>query len=160
MIYILIVIAIVAAEHFIKNYIEKNIKDGEERDIAGGRITVQKYHNKGAFLNFLDNKKEIVKAASSVCLGLLLLLFVTTLPRKGSRLYKLGLSLVLGGAASNVSDRFRRGYVVDYFSINYKKLKNIIFNIGDFAIFAGCFFLFLSEILMAVFKSGSDKTLK
>ncbi len=150
MVYILIVVAFVLAEHKIKDYIEKNRKLDEKEAILNGKIIIRKQYNKGAMLNFMDDKKEIVKVVSGACLGLLVLLFAITIPKKGKRLYKLGLSLMLGGAISNVADRYTRGYVIDYFTINYKKLKSIVFNLADMAIFIGSLFIMLSS----VFKPG------
>ena len=46
------------------------------------------------------------------------------------------------GAASNVLDRFKRGYVIDYFTINIKPIKNIVFNLADIFIFIGSFITF------------------
>lgn len=158
MLYIILIIAFVLTEYCIKNYIDSNMKLNEKKDILGGRITLKKYYNKGAFLNFLENKKEIVKTVSGICLGFLLLLFAFTLPKKGNRLFKLGLSLTLGGAISNVSDRILRGHVIDYFSINCKKLKNIVFNLADIAIFLGSLLLLISLFFSAGGKSGTDKT--
>lgn len=159
MLYLFIVIAFVIAEHKIKNYMEEHRELGVKQEILGGRIILRKYHNTGAFLNFLEDKKELVKTISGVFLGLLALLFAFSLPKKGNKLYKLGLALLLGGAISNVSDRFRRGYVVDYFSINCKKLKTVIFNLADFAIFIGSAFILLSSLLSAIFSEASDKSL-
>lgn len=158
MIYILIVIGIVLMEYKIKNYIEANFEQGEEKKILNGKITVTKYYNKGAFLNLLENKKEIVKTVSLAGIGILLLLFAFALPKKGNRLYKLGFALLLGGGISNVSDRLMRGHVVDYFSINAKKIKNIVFNLADIAIFIGAILIFLSSLFTTVFQSGTDKT--
>lgn len=146
MFYILLVAVIAIGEFYIKSYMEKNQPLGERKEILKGKVTIQKYYNQGAFLNFLENKKEIVKTISCVFLGLILLLFTIMLPKKGNKLFKLGLSLTLGGAISNVADRVFRGYVVDYFSINYKKLKNIIFNLADIAIMIGSIFMFLSSV--------------
>jgi signal peptidase II len=157
MFYILIVVAFVVAEYKIKNYIEANIQFGEKHEIMKGKIVVNKHYNKGAFLNFLENKKETVKTVSFICLGLLLLLFTIMLPKKGNKIFKLGLSLVLGGAISNVSDRFLRGYVVDYFSVNCRKLKNIVFNLADFFIFIGSLLIIISTLFSGIFKSGADK---
>lgn len=160
MLYILFVIAVVIAEHKIKNYMEANRELGVKKEILKGKIIIQKYHNEGAFLNFMENKKELVKTVSGIFLGLLFLLFAIMLPKKGNRLFKLGLALALGGAISNVSDRFRRGYVVDYFTINYKKLKTIIFNLADMAIFLGSALILLSSLISTVFKGGADKAFK
>ncbi len=158
MIYIIIIGVIVLVEYKIKSYIEKNYEIGEEKEILKGRITITKYYNNGAFLNFLQDKKEILKIVSCAGLGFLILLFALMLPKKGNRLYKLGLSLLIGGAITNVSDRIKKGHVVDYFTINYKKLKNVVFNLGDFAIFIGSALIFLSSVLSTVFQSGSDKS--
>ncbi|MDF2944253.1 MAG: putative rane protein [Herbinix sp.] len=146
MLYILLVAIVVIGEHYIKSYIEKNKQLGEEEKILKGKITIRKFYNKGAFLNFMENKKELVKTISCVLLGLILLLFAIMLPKKGNKLFKLGLSLALGGAISNVADRVLRGYVVDYFSINYKKLRNVIFNLADIAIFLGSALMTLSTM--------------
>ena len=66
-------------------------------------------------------------------------LLLSVLGRRGNYVMKLGLSLLLGGAASNAFERAAYGKVTDYFriSIGSKKLEKIIFNIGDFCIFAG-----------------------
>ncbi len=160
MIYLILVIGFVFAEHKIKNYIEKNREMDESSEHFGGKIIIRRYHNKGAMLNFLEKKKELVKTVSGIFLGLLVLLFAFSLPKKGNKLYKLGLALLLGGAISNVSDRFRRGYVVDYFSFNCKKLKTIIFNLADMAIFLGSALIMLSSLFSSISESGSDKALK
>jgi signal peptidase II len=146
MLYILIVVAVVLLETKIKNYIEQNKQHDDKEEILDGKIILTKHHNEGAFLNFMENKKEMVKTISGVLLGLILLLFAFILPKKGNKLMKLGLALALGGAISNVTDRFKRGYVVDYFSFNCKKLKNIIFNLADMAIFLGSILMLLSSI--------------
>jgi signal peptidase II len=146
MLYILVVAIVAIGEYYIKNYMEKNRQLGERREILKGIITIRKYYNQGAFLNFLEDKKEMVKTISCVFLGLILLLFTFMLPKKGNKLFKLGLSLALGGAISNVADRVFRGHVIDYFSINFKKLKNIIFNLADMAIIFGSLLMFLSSV--------------
>ena len=51
---------------------------------------------------------------------------------------KWGLTLLLGGAYSNTYDRLARKYVVDYVSFNGPfRLRNVMFNIGDFCIMIG-----------------------
>lgn len=138
---------------------EKSRELGERQEILNGKIILRKYYNRGMFLNFLENKKEIVKTISSIFLGLLILLFIVILPRKGnSKLFKFGLSLILGGAISNVMDRVNKGYVVDYFSFNYKKLKNIIFNLSDIVIFLGSFIIVLSSLFSRKNNCSTNKT--
>ncbi len=158
MIYIFIVLVIVIGECYIKNYIEKNRKLGERQEILKGNIIIRKHHNEGAFLNFMGEKKEMLKTISCILLGLVSLLFIILLPKKGKKVFKLGLAFALGGAISNVSDRIKRGYVVDYFSFNCKKLKSIIFNLSDIAIFLGSGLMLLSSLFTAIREGSTDKT--
>lgn len=135
MIYLSLVGIIFVAELFIKNYIEKNKKMNEEEEILGGNITLTRYHNKGAMLNFMEKNTKLVVFISGLLLGGLLFLFGMLIPRKGNKVLKFSLALLVGGAASNVYDRVERGYVVDYFS--FKWLKNVVFNIADLFIIGG-----------------------
>ena len=94
----------------------------------------------------LKEKKELVKmiplAVVSAAAGILCWI----LPKKGQFVEKIGLSMVIGGGLSNLYDRLFRGYVVDYFSIQWKKLKDVVFNLGDIFVFAGSLILLLREL--------------
>ena len=139
MIYITIAAIIFLLEIKIKKYIEDNKEMHKKEEIFNGNIILERYHNKGAMLNFLEKDAKLVKNISLTLLGIILLVFLFLLPKKGDRLLKVALSLILGGALSNVYDRITRGYVVDYFS--FKFLKKIVFNISDIVIFIGSFFV-------------------
>ena len=67
---------------------------------------------------------------------------------KSRGLQKLGLSMMIGGAVSNGYERFRFGKVTDYVQLNVKnpKYRRIVYNIGDFAIFAGSIGVILGEL--------------
>ena len=77
-------------------------------------------------------------------------IFFWVYPKKGYGAEKLGTSLVLGGGLSNLYDRMKKGYVVDYFSIRLGKLKKIVFNLGDIFIFLGAVILLLAEFAETV----------
>ncbi len=139
MIYITIAAIIFLLEIKIKKYIEDNKEMHKKEEIFNGNIILERYHNKGAMLNFLEKDAKLVKNISITLLGIILLVFLFLLPKKGDKLLKFALSLILGGALSNVYDRITRGYVVDYFS--FKFLKKIVFNISDIVIFIGSFFV-------------------
>ena len=141
MIFIIIIISIFLLEKKIKNYIEENREMHKKEKILKGHIILNRYHNKGVFLNVLENNLKLVKTLTITLLGILLLVFAIILPKKNSNGIKLALSLIIGGAASNTYDRFKRGYVVDYFS--FKVLKRIIFNISDICIFLGAALLLI-----------------
>lgn len=141
MFYILLASIIFLLEVKVKDYIEENKEMHKKEEILDGNIIIERYHNKGAMLNFLEDNVKLVKTISLTLLGVILLVFIFFLPRKGEKITKFALALILGGALSNVYDRFTKGYVVDYFS--FKFLKKIVFNISDICIFTG-------SLLMAI----------
>jgi lipoprotein signal peptidase len=144
MFYLILIAGIFLTEWKIKNYIEKNKEMHKKEEILGGNIVIERYHNKGAMLNFLENDVKVVKTISCTLLGVILLMFLFLLPKKGDKLLKFAMALILGGALSNVVDRFTRGYVVDYFS--FKFLKKIVFNISDICIFIGSGFAVIHSL--------------
>lgn len=139
MIYIGIVVLILAVESAVKFLIEAMGQEGKRISFFKGKMFLTKCHNNGAFLNFGQTKRAVVKIVSVVLTLGAVLIFALTLGRRGKSLLKLGLSMLLGGALSNTLDRIGRGYVVDYlgFGVKNKKLSNIIFNLSDFFIMAG-----------------------
>ena len=120
----------------IKRHREEN---DEEYEYLKGKVKVVTYHNKGAFLNLGDKYPFVVLVLSMIFTFLIGILFVFSLGFKGRGILKAGLGLLLGGAFSNTYDRLKKGYVVDYLNFPHApgKIRQIIFNISDFAIIIG-----------------------
>ncbi|MEG2441398.1 MAG: signal peptidase II [Acetivibrio sp.] len=146
MIYVIIILGILIGDGFIKNYIEEKKVLGEEKSILKGKIIVTKHHNKGAMLNFMEKKPEWVKRASCVCAGGVIVFFAELFSKNKNILLKMGTSLLAGGGFSNLYDRLKKGYVVDYFIINKGRLKKVIFNLSDIMIFAGGLFIIMGSL--------------
>lgn len=139
MVYVCIGLAalVFAADLLIKNRIEKD--EELPRTALGGKILLQRYHNRGAALNFLEKRPRLVTSLSVLLTLLSLLLLVLSLGRRGNRFLQLSLALLLGGAFSNTYDRLKRKYVVDYvsFRVRWKRLAGVVFNFSDFCIIVG-----------------------
>lgn len=131
----------------IKNYIEKTGTEGEEKAVCGGKLLIRRYHNKGAFLDVGERRRDLVAVLSVVMTLGLTVLFVLTFSCKGGKLLKAGLAFLLGGAYSNTYDRLMRKYVVDYvsFPVKNRKIRNIVFNISDFCIMIGALLMVLGS---------------
>ena len=134
--YLMIIPAVFETDIMLKKKSEEKKLPIEKE--GNGPIIWRNYHNTGAMLNF-GAGKSFVKVLSSVFTAAVTVYFIITLGHKGKNLLKAGLALVLGGAYSNMYDRMRKDYVVDYISFRcrWKRFSNIVFNIGDFAIMAG-----------------------
>lgn len=140
----------------LKELIEEQADEEFPRELkgTGGKIILHKSYNQGFPFGFLKEKPELVRmipvAAASSVFGALAYL----MGRRGHFAEKLAFSFTLGGAVSNIVDRYKRNYVVDYFSFNIRGLKKIIFNLGDLFILAGMIITMLAEASRFLRDSG------
>lgn len=139
---VLIVPLIFFGDLWLKNRVERILpmgENGKERALLGGRLLLRRHHNRGAILNTGEKKRPVVAAVSLLLTAALVPVFLLSLGRRGNRLLRLGLALLLGGAFSNTYDRLKRKYVVDYlsFGVKWKWFRSIVFNGSDFCIIIG-----------------------
>lgn len=144
--YLLMIAGIFVGDQWVKGKIETNEPMNGKRHICDGRITITRHHNKGAALNFMEKKPKIILGVGCVTFGYVIFLLKQVLTEAGNSWMKVSLSLITGGGLSNLYDRVKRGYVVDYFTINYGKLKKVIFNLADICIFVGSFLMILEAL--------------
>lgn len=137
MIYIAVMAIVAVTDILLKNYIERYYWNTRDRYILGGTVCITNSHNKGGFMNMLENSADIFRKITYALLIVLTVLFALAFSRKKGAAVKMGLALILGGALSNESDRLLKGSVTDYFSIEMRPVKKMAFNIGDLAIFVG-----------------------
>lgn len=131
-----------------KSWVEDNMRKGDEEDICKNRIVVRKVHNKGFAMNLGEDKPKVVRILSGIVCGIIAIYSFVVWIKDGSKLKKAGTVLALAGAISNTYDRFKRGYVVDYFGFKTKseKFNKITFNLADVFIFLGTICCLLAEI--------------
>lgn len=68
--------------------------------------------------------------------------------RGGSRLFLLGLALIIGGALGNLWDRLTIGHVIDFVLVHYRDSRFPAFNVADSAITLGAIALIVDAFLM------------
>ena len=135
------------ADLAVKNEIERQDASAFPREMKGtnGRIWLYRNHNPGFSFGFLKGSqavKLIPVCVTSAVAGV----WAYILNTRGRLLEKLSLTLVLAGGISNLLDRLRFGYVIDYVSIQWKALKKVVFNLADLFILIGCITLVASQI--------------
>ena len=109
--------------------------------------------NFGVSMGFLTADSEtmrwaLVALTAAIGMGVLVWLW-----RETSRHDVVALGLVLGGAAGNILDRVRFGYVVDFLDLHFGEFRPfLVFNVADAAITIGVLIL-LARALFARPKS-------
>lgn len=140
--------ALCGLDVYVKERIEAD--EGEfprEAEKTGGKIWLHRNHNAGFCFGTFKNHKELVEKVPLVLTSASTGIFLWLSVRKGRFLERLGFALVTAGAMSNLLDRIRRGYVVDYLSIRVKGLEKVVFNLGDVCIAAGSLLVALTSFL-------------
>lgn len=133
----------------IKNQIEAQNDEDFPRDLEGskGKIKLYKNHNSGFSFGVLKKYPKLVETVPLCMTSGLAGAWFWLMGRKGRFLEKTAMTLALAGGASNLYDRLKRGYVVDYFSFQWKGLKKVVFNLGDMFIILGSALLIVSEFV-------------
>lgn len=143
--YLVLIIIIFVADFIIKKRVEEKRSLGKQESFLNGKIILEKYYNRGFALDKFEKHPKLVAFGSALVCILLCLKLVFLLPQKGYKGLKLAFSMMIGGAASNIYDRFTKHYVVDYisFGVKWKFLREIVFNLSDFFIIPGTLFMLM-----------------
>ena len=103
-------------------------------------FSLTRVHNYGAAFGLMNAadfpfKTVALSIVAALALGALTW-YGATLPAE-QRLARLGLALIVGGAAGNLVDRLGSGYVVDFFDFYWRDWHFWAFNVADAAITVG-----------------------
>ena len=140
--YLLIAIAITAADQFTKRCAEHKFKDGNKAII--GKLCFCNVRNSGAAMGLLADKPHLLAVLTAGSTAQVLLNYYRIYNHgKLDGTYKLSLACLLGGAAGNIIDRVRRGYVTDFIQIG----KSPVFNIADIFISLGVIIYMVKRIV-------------
>lgn len=110
--------------------------------MIAGVFSITRVNNTGAAFGILKHSQNILIFISAVFILVILGVWAKNRPRAFSRT-SCGWALVLAGAASNLYDRVRYGYVIDF--LDFKVWP--VFNLADTAICVGIFLVFLGFFL-------------
>jgi signal peptidase II len=117
--------------------------------VIPGFFNLTRVHNTGAAFGMLNSVDFPFKTAalSMVAAGALagLAFFAATLPM-AQRLSRLGIALIIGGAAGNLIDRLALGYVTDFVDVYWEDWHFWAFNVADAAITVGVALMILDML--------------
>jgi len=121
--------------------------------VIPGFLRLVHTENPGAAFSFLSEGNPIVRSFVLVGVSSAVLIFVATAlwknkPGFSAPLVRVGLALVLGGAAGNLFDRVLRGTVTDFIEVYHGDWSFPVFNVADSAITVGAVFLLFDMLIL------------
>ncbi len=139
----LISITVVILDQLSKAVAVSSLRLHESIEVISGFFSITLVHNRGAAFGILSDMGQwriiffLVIAAIAVIA--IILLYVRS--RSRDIWLVCGCGLVLGGAAGNIIDRLRFGYVIDFLDFYIKGYHWPAFNLADSALCVGAFCL-------------------
>lgn len=144
--YLFLTVVTFLVDRVTKIKAKEKLKNKEKRTILKGNINLELYQNKGIIFGHLRHKKELVMLLNIASLVLTVTMFILgVFTSDTNKIFKSGISILLGGALGNVYDRIKQGSVTDFFSFKLK--PNIIFNLADMFIFIGSALIVIAELV-------------
>jgi signal peptidase II len=140
---------VVVADQVTKLLIRSQFALYDTVAVIPGFFSLTRIHNYGAAFGMLNSAglpyQSLLLTAVRVAALAGLAWYATTVPST-HRLARLGLWLVLGGAAGNLVDGLTLGYVVDFFDFYWRDWHFWAFNIADASITIGMALIILDQI--------------
>lgn len=139
----------VALDQVAKTLVDRYMDLHESRPIVEGLARLTYVQNRGAAFGILSDadlpyQSLLFSAISILALGAIAF-YAWKLPA-ASRLPQLALAFIMGGAAGNLLDRARLGYVIDFVDVYWGRHHWPAFNVADSAITVGVCLLILDII--------------
>ena len=143
----LIGLLIVVADQFSKAWIRTNLLEGQSL-FETGFFRITHVHNTGAAFGLFPDQSfalAIIALISITAIIVYVFVIYRYFPLPDGMLGKLALGLVFGGAAGNLIDRLRFGYVTDFIDFGFWPA----FNIADSAVTVGVIIFAYSLLRLA-----------
>ena len=138
-------LVLVIADQWTKYAISSNLRYGESVAINSFFNLVLVY-NKGAAFSFLSNAGGWQRMFFIVitCAAILVLMWLIA-KHESEKLFRWGLTLILGGAIGNLIDRVAYGHVIDFLDFHFAGWHFWAFNVADSAISVGAALLIVDS---------------
>ncbi|MCI8521000.1 MAG: signal peptidase II [Clostridia bacterium] len=149
MIWLLVSLAILAADQIVKYLVSVNIGVGETAFSVLNIFDVTYVQNQGAAFSVLSGRTVVLSVISVVFCIAVAVFWIKKKP--SNPLLCTSLSLLFAGALGNGIDRIFRGYVVDYINLTFINFP--VFNIADIGVTVGAALF----ILYIIFFDKEDK---
>lgn len=138
----LVSLLVLLVDQVAKALVVRAVPEGTSLPLLPGVVALTRVHNTGIAFGLFRHAPVLLTALVALVVVVAVGAHWLRAGRTGptGRAERLGTSLVLGGAAGNLLDRLRLGYVVDYVDLHVWP----VFNLADAAVVVGAALLLLT----------------
>jgi signal peptidase II len=140
----------IAADRWTKALVERRIPERTIVPVVRGFFNLTNTQNSGAVFGIFSDLNVWWKMPLLIGISIALLAVVVTLVVRTRNMHwatSIGLSLILGGALSNLYDRMHAGTVEDFLDFYIRSYHWATFNVADSAIVVGTGLIILQVML-------------
>src|SRR5437899_3807083 len=130
-----VAIVVFALDRLTKAWVSENIPLGTARPVVGEYVRIVHAENTGAAFGLLPERTTLLSVLS--VLAVVAIVYYYRQIASSSWLVTGTLGMQLGGAAGNLVDRVRQGYVIDFVDVGVGDIRFWAFNVADSSIVVG-----------------------
>lgn len=145
---IIFLVTNIGCDQVSKSIVRQKVQLNEHISVFKNYVTLTKVENTGAFLSLGNNLPRIPYIIIMIILPLSVLgiaLYYLLKNNSHTKLFMLGLCLIIGGGVGNMIDRILYGSVTDFLYFNFVIFQTGIVNLADISVTTG-FFILIFEI--------------
>lgn len=149
-VYVLIAVLIFVSDQVAKHLISVKLFEGQSLTVVPHFFHIVSVRNTGIVFGLFQDPNGWTHRAAFIVLTVAavgLILYYSKRKKNAGDLEFYFLSLVLGGACGNLSDRIMKGRVVDFLDFSFYGHHWPAFNVADSAIVVGVFLLLLYPVV-------------
>src|SRR3989454_724045 len=128
-------LAVFVADRITKTWVAENIPLNQPREVIGDYVRIVHAENTGAAFGLLPERTTLLSVLS--VLAVVAIVYYYRQIASSSWLVTATLGMQLGGAAGNLVDRVRQGYVIDFVDVGVGDIRFWAFNVADSSIVVG-----------------------
>ena len=148
--FLLIVLASLAADQYTKYLVSSNMVENQTISFISGIFDITYVRNTGAAFGIFAGKQLFLSIVTGIML-LALSVYAISQRKKISKLETVSIALIVGGGLGNLITRTIYSYVIDFFNFYFWP----VFNVADIAICIGCALLVITVLIVEPRKQKS-----
>ena len=152
----LVIIFSIVADQLTKFWAADVLRNGESIKIIGNFLRFTYAENRGAAFSILQNQRIFFLVITVIMLIILGVIYFKN--KNMSKLSKLSIAMIAGGAIGNFIDRLRLGYVIDFIDVRFGSFYDFpVFNIADSVVVCGTILMIILILFNKFEMSGSNE---